>query len=309
MRHFIRNQFANPASTRLGRIFLLLITISGAAARADLTTNLFPVADTALRNATPDLSFGTVSSLPVGVSGSGTIVNHGLFKFPIAFIPTNATVTQATLQLASTVSNPNTQTTANYDVFRLLKDWDETDTTWNTRLAPAISWATPGGQAGVDFISTPSGTAPISPSTLSGPSLSQFSTAEILADIELWRANPGTNFGWILRAQNDLAGSGKQIASREDAVNSPVLVVQYTLPAPPIVLLNPAIVNGQMRFSFEAAAAQAYEVQFNHSLTNSNWEFLEFISAPPTNSLINITTPVQGEHRFFRVVLANLAPT
>lgn len=267
------------------------------------TTNLTPVADTTLRNAAADTSFGVLTSLPVGVSAGGTSISHGLFKFPIEQIPANATVTQVTLQLASMVSNPNTMSTANYQLFRMLRDWNEPDSTWNTRLAPATTWGSPGGQANVDYVSAASGAALIAPSTIGGPSLSLFSSAGLLSDVQLWRTDPGTNFGWMLIAENELAASGKQIASREDLVNTPVLTITYTLPAPPPLLFDVASVGNQLRFSFAAVAAQAYLVEFRTNLTTHPWEPLQNISAPPVDTIIHVTNNIGGDERYFRVKL------
>jgi hypothetical protein len=270
---------------------------------AAATTNLFPAADTALRSNAPDNSLGASASLPVGVGGSGAPINHGLFKFPLGQIPATATVTEATLQLSSIVSNPNTQLTANYQLFRLLQDWNETDTTWNTRIAPFIGWGGAGGQTGVDYVSTASGAALIAPATPSGPSVSLFSDPGILNDVNLWRANPGTNFGWILIAENELAASGKQIASREDASNTPVLIITYTLPAAPPTIFAAAQINQQIRFSFHAAADQAYAVETNDSLTNSNWTQLLVLPASPADTVVHLTNNFTGNQKFFRLKL------
>jgi hypothetical protein len=263
-----------------------------------LQTNLVSIADTALRNASPDLSFGNVASLPAGVSTSGTTINHVLLRFPIEHLPANATVTEVTLLLTSVTTN---QAGMNHNLFRVLKDWNETDTTWNTRIAPAIAWGAPGAQADVDY------TTPASASALldTAPSVNPFTTAAMLADVELWRANPGTNFGWILIAANEQAGSGKQIAGREDATRAPVLNVVYSLPAPSPAIFDAALINNQIRFSFSAEADQAYEVQFRTSLTAGDWNPLLFIPAAPVNTIQHVTNSVSGDAGFFRLRLTS----
>lgn len=266
-----------------------------------LTTNLISTADTALRDGLgANTSFGIATALPVGVGGSGSPINHALLQFPVEFIPANATVTAVTLQLNSTASNPFTPGTANFSAYRLLKPWNETDTTWNTRLAPAIGWGAPGAQANVDYVSAASASAPITP----GPSVNPFSSTEMLDDVELWRTDPGTNFGWILIADNELAGSGKQIASREDPARAPVLIVAYTLPTPPAappIILNPALVNGAFRFSFNAASNHAHTVEATSSFSPTNWITLTNISAFSADMLVHFTNSAAGPERYFRV--------
>ncbi|MEK7781878.1 MAG: DNRLRE domain-containing protein [Verrucomicrobiota bacterium] len=266
-----------------------------------LNTNLTPVADTALRDgASADVSFGIAPALPVGVGGSGSPINHALLKFPIEFIPTNATVTAVALRLNSIAANPFTPGTANFSTYRMLKPWNETETTWNTRLAPAIGWGVPGAQANVDYVSAASASAPITP----GPSVNFFNSAEMLNDVALWRTDPGTNFGWILIADNELAGSGKQIASREDTVQPPLLIVTYTLPAPPAtapIIINPALVNGSFQFSFNATSNHAHVVEASSSLSPTNWITLTNIAAFPADTLLHITNAATGNEHYFRV--------
>lgn len=266
-----------------------------------LITNLTPVADTAIRDGTSaDVSFGIALALPVGVGGSGSPINHALLKFPIEFIPTNATVTAVTLRLNSIAGNPFTPGTANFSTYRMLKPWNETETTWNTRLAPAIGWGVPGAQANVDYVSAASASAPITP----GPSVNFLNSAEMLDDVELWRTDSGTNFGWILIADNELAGSGKQIASREAGLQAPALLVMYTLPVPPAappVISNPTLVNGALQFSFNAISNHAHVVEASSSLSPTNWITLTNIAAFPADTLIHITNAATGNERYFRV--------
>jgi len=68
------------------------------------TTDLYPVADMAIRDSLPDNNYGGVTNLPVGVSNLGSPRNRGLFKFGFEAIPTNATITAVTLRLIVTQS-------------------------------------------------------------------------------------------------------------------------------------------------------------------------------------------------------------
>jgi len=121
--------------------------------------------------------------------------------------------------------------------------------------------------------------------------------------VALWRTASSTNFGWILIANNELAGSGKQIASREDLLQTPVLSISYTVPAPPAapVILAPALSNTSFQFSFNAIADHAHTVEFASSLSPTNWITLTNIAALPTDTLIHITNSASASEGYFRV--------
>lgn len=267
------------------------------------TLHLAPNVDTALRSNLPDTAFGSAGALPVGVAVLGNPTNRALLKFPIELVPTNAVIIRVTLQIASTSSNPNTMQTADFSLHRLLKDWNETDTTWNNRLA-GVSWTIPGGQPDEDFVATSSATTPISPATVSGPSIALFTSEQLISDVELWRENSATNFGWLLTAVNDAAASGKQIASREDNINTPILMIEYTVLATPIILSDPKISDAAFQFSFQATAGQAYEVQARGDISTEPWEIIRTIPPVERDTIVIITNAISGSQRFFRVVVS-----
>lgn len=259
------------------------------------TTNLVPVADTGIRE--PDSGSGTLSPIPVGVSDHGTPRNRALFKFSLTNIPANAVITAASLKL---VVIKTSRPAASFDLNRLLKDWDETQATWVARLT-STPWVAGGGLAGNDYASSPTATAVLGASGTA----SAFSSTEMVSDLQMWLNNPGTNFGWILLAAGEPVATGKQIASREDAVNTPILTVEYTAPEPPAPAVPPTVFDtaldgNQIRFSFIAESNRTYAVEFRDSFTTTNWSVLTNIPAQPANTTIHFTNTISSVERFFR---------
>jgi hypothetical protein len=259
-----------------------------------LVTNL-PVADTAIRDAAPDLNQGTVTSLPVGDSQSGSVHNRGLFKFDLSNLPANSVVTAVTLRL--TVIQAGTPDSS-FDLNRLLVDWSETDATWNDRLASTL-WTIPGGAANSDYVLTASGSG-----TLPGSGVSTgFSSPGMVSDVQAWINNPATNFGWILIATGDASGSGKQVASREEGADAPSLIVQYTVQSPPAapILTNVVTVSSNFQFSFLAESNRTYTVEFVGSLPNTNWTVVSNVPSQAVTGPVSIADPLTASNRFYRV--------
>jgi hypothetical protein len=289
---------------------LLFPTITGT--RAD-TTNLFPIADTALRDAVPGNNFGAVQSLPAGVGFNGLPRNRTLFKFDLSALPTNASVISVSLRIAVTSTGRGP---ANYDLHRLLRDWgegvkggsstagapaDAGEATWNSRFHPSTAWGAGGGLAGTDYAASASATALLN----TAGSTSTFASPGLLADVEIWRAHPGTNFGWIMIAQGEASGSGKQVASRESTAQ-PGLEIEYTLPLEPPppnppVITDPLVLAGEFLFSLLAESNRAYTVSYRDSITATNWSVLTNIAAQPVERTIQITNPIAPGERYFGV--------
>jgi hypothetical protein len=269
--------------------FVVCWIFSTVAARA-LTTNLVPIADTALRSTAPDQNFGADSSLPIGVSNTGSPVNHALFRFDLSVLPTNAIINDVSLGLTNT-KNPKGDS---FDLHRLLSSWSESEATWNNRFV-SVAWAAGGAQAGTDFITSPSASAAV------GSGVTLFNSPVLTSDVRAWILNPGTNFGWILMATGEPAGTGEQVGSREDPDNTPILTIDYDLPLPPVIV-GTQLVGNQIRFSFDVQGGFTYTVEFRDSLTAGNWNVLTNIPAQLDDiTTINLTNTVSSVERYFRV--------
>jgi hypothetical protein len=275
-------------------LFLHLVLLASIGAwqntKAD-TTILVPSADASLRDNSPDMNFGESNPLIVGNSKEPfTVHNRALLKFDLTGIPTTATITGVSLVVAIFRSNTDN---SDYDLNRVLVDWSELGATWNYRTA-SQPWLAGGGQGGSDFVAAASVTATVDDTI--------FSSAGMIADVQLWVRNPGTNYGWIMLPTGNLPGTGKQLGSRESEY-TPILTVNYTLSAPvtPLALFGVALVGNEFRFSFNAESNRVYAVEFCDTMSASGWNPLTNIPAQPVGGLINITNAVSSTALYFRV--------
>lgn len=82
------------------------------------------------------------------------------------------------------------------------------DATWLHTFFPDSTWTSKGG----DFIGTASAITPVD-----GPGTYTWaSTPELVANVEQWLADPATNFGWLVFADESITPSTKRFASREN---------------------------------------------------------------------------------------------
>jgi hypothetical protein len=284
--------------------------------RADFITNLTSSADTGLFEQSPDNNLGGMTITIAGTIGLGKR-SRALMEFDVgAVLPTNATVTSATLLLNVPMAKGAGQT---FELHRVLKSWVEGsgtgggagtasqgrlavagETTWNARMFPATLWGTPGGQANSDYLSAASATAIMDASSMT------FSSAGMVADVQIWLASGATNFGWmIIIADEAILNSASHISTLEDTASPPNLTIAYTVPdsapANPPNLFNLAAVGNQIRFSFSAQSNRTYAVEFKNAVTNGSWNVLTNIPALSADTTLHITNAISGGQRYFRV--------
>jgi hypothetical protein len=270
---------------------------------------LNPVADTALRSSTPNNNFGAAVDLPVGVAISGSPRNRVLLKFNLEELSEDAIILSATLRLVvvQTGTAP-----ANFGLHRALQDWGEgtktpiinggpataDEATWNARLHPSTLWGSGGGQAGTDYIETPSALGSLAGSGSAG----EFTSEQLGADLQTWVINPEANFGWFLIAANEPSSTGKRIGSRENtnAEARPLLTIEYTTPESSM-LFDPAMIENQFRFSFHVEANRTYAVEFRETLNGGDWIVLSQIAGQASAATIHFTNTVSSAEGYFRV--------
>ncbi len=296
-----------PGRCRFRRILLLGLLLAAAGLRSTPggVASLLPAADTALRSTSPDNNFGASTNLPVGVSGLGSPVNRALFRFSLAGIPTNATITSATLRLVVVQA---LRPAADYELHRMLSDWGEGqgtgtptspgDATWNANFNGTSTWAAGGGAAGTDYVLTASAT-----NTLGAVgSTNDFASATMTADVQSWLTTPGSNFGWILLAAGEPAGTGKQVGSRENPGNEPVLEVEYTVPGPVGPTLFGVTLSGDtIQFQFHAEPNVACTVESRCMEPRTDWIVLTNIPALATPATLTVSDVLTPSNRCYRV--------
>ncbi len=198
-----------------------------------LTVTLDAVEDnTIYSDSFTQLSNGQGSFLFAGRNAQDNL-RRALLGFDFTAIPAGSTITGATLTL---VMDRSISGASDFSLHRLLADWGEGasnagspggsgttaqagDVTWTLAIFPGTAWSTPGGT----FSATASATT-----SVDAVGSYQWTSAQMIADVQNWVNAPATNFGWILK-DSETALSAKRFISAEGTAGSrPALVVTYT---------------------------------------------------------------------------------
>ena len=239
---------------RWALVFLLSTFSIQHSARADSVT-LRPVADTTLIETAPNNNLGGQTFANSGTTQNFT-KNRALFRFDVSAIPTAAQVDSVSLAFEVTRQPVDGYAPADFGLHRMLVSWGEGtkttanpgspgqgapaspgEATWLARFAQTgPNWAAPGGLAGTDFAVASSAGQSIY-SVANSPYF--FTSSQLAADVQLWLANPSANFGWMLLANDEGPNfTARRFGSREDGINAPQLLVQFTaVPEPSSLVL------------------------------------------------------------------------
>ena len=239
-----------------GAVFLASFFAFAAAALGG-TVTLSPLADSEMRQLSPDSNFGSATAMVSGQVGSGGHfeVRRALLRFDLrGQIPVGAIVNSAALQISAVLMLPLNPVNSDFGVHRLLEDWDESNVTWNSRLA-GVAWSAPGASGTADSVPNPSATV-----FVTGLGNYTFSaTANLISDVQAWLDDPTINFGWLLLSEEGGPYTARHFATREDIMgNAPVLTIDFSLP-PPSILTQPksqtVLVGSTVSFSVVASSA------------------------------------------------------
>ena len=304
-------------SNRLALTLAVALCGCGLAAQA-ASTNLNPVADTTLFEHDPTNNLGGKLDTIVGRINSGDH-SRALYQFDLEdILPTNATISAASLNLVVTSANGSGQS---FRLHRVLKSWGEGvgsgggggsggqgspanpgEATWLARFDPSPTWDAGGGLSGSDYAATDSAAAVMSLSSLS------FSDPKMVADLQNWRTNSSENFGWLLKIANEnTIRTASHLGAREDAANAPILTIQYSVPAPvptnPPNIFNTALAGNAITFSFKAQSNRTYRVEFRDSASGGIWNPNPLTNIPglPSDTVVSITDTISATERYFRV--------
>ena len=210
---------------------------------------------------------------------SGTIGSNGgntrrraILKFNLAGqIPTNATVTSATLRLNVVFKLPSGAANSTFDVRRVLQPWSESAVTWNDRLS-GVPWSSPGASSAPDSSSAASASKSVSGfgAYVFGP------TASLTADVQAWVSNPASNQGWLVLTESEgTSKTARHFGTREDSANAATLVIDYTVPVaavPPSITAQPqnqtVLAGGSAVFFVTAAGTGPLSYQWQRNGTN-----------------------------------------
>ena len=193
-------------------------------------------------------------------------LRRALLEFNFSSIPSGSTIDSVSLGLTQLRSGA-ASTAETFELHRVSAAWGEGtssgtgqgsaatpgDATWNFRQFSAttpLSWASPGG----DFGAT-SGIATIA---ITNNTVYTFSSQSgMVADVQNWVNSPASNFGWILKLENETINrDARAFGSRESAANQrPSLTVNFTaVPEPGFLVLLGAV----------ALVASAYRSRRSH---------------------------------------------
>ncbi|MBK9387645.1 MAG: DNRLRE domain-containing protein [Planctomycetes bacterium] len=217
----------------LRRAALALALASVSAPAQIQIVELEPTRDTTLYfDATGSLANGAGSGLFVGRTGQGRAVRALLFFDVAAAVPAGMVITRAELELQVSRTRSSGMVIS---VHRLNQSWGEGssnaargggggapattgDATWLHRFFPSQLWATPGGDFAV--VATAMAAA-----GSFGPVIWPTSAA-LVADAQTMLDHPATNFGWLLRGDENT--SALRLDSREaSAALRPKLRLRY----------------------------------------------------------------------------------
>jgi hypothetical protein len=274
------------------------------------TALLLPSSDTTLLESNPLNNLGGLETLLVGNTEEG-FRSRALLKFDVSSsIPAGASITQVNLFVAVVEPPSGGGPDSNFALHRLLRDWGEGikdapdvgspatggEATWLSRFHPSTLWAEPGGQAGADYAEVPSSVV-----FVSGFDLYEFeSSAALMADVQNWLDEPGNNFGWMLKTDNEVDdATARRFASREDFFgDAPQLVVKYTL-RPRIRHVE--VSGNQFCLHFRGKAGKAYTVEGRNAVQSGVWTVVTNIPPLAAAANLSVCDPLSSGHRFYRV--------
>ncbi|GJQ29546.1 MAG: hypothetical protein HBSAPP03_14300 [Phycisphaerae bacterium] len=213
---------------------------------------LNPVKDATIIQENSAIANGAGLGLFAGNIGAGVgFARRGLVQFDVSSIPAGSTINSVSVVLTLTKVNSGSAPTQ-ISLFRVTNGWSEGpshagnangqgsfaqagDVTWEHTLFNMMFWNNPGG----DFVPTPSATQTIGQSLVA---YTWASTPTLIADVQGWVNNPGTNFGWLLKGNEAIATTTRRFASREvsTVTQRPKVIIDYTpVPAPSALALAP----------------------------------------------------------------------
>lgn len=280
---------------------------------------LLPIADTTLISAAPDNNLGAQPFFNSGTTGPNAALSRAraLLRFdPASHLPADAIVRSAELILEVVGEPLDAPVASEFRLYRLLRSWGEGtqssvtspglgqpalegEATWNHRFALTTNvWAAPGAIAGADYLETASAGQFVygiddSPYTFgSDPGLS--------TDVQEWLERPESNFGWILISSAESAPkTARRFGAREDALNSPRLLLDYDLP---IRIEFPLMVEGRFQFEFHREPEQEYVVQSRSQPAGSEpWNVLTNVASASTAGRAVIIDALTETARYYRV--------
>lgn len=233
---------------RLSVLCTTLAALAGVPAAADMVTLTASADNTLYFDNGGALSNGAGEYFFAGLTAGG-LSRRGLVAFDVAAaLPAEATIESAvlTLEMSRTISGPQT-----VELRRVLSAWGEGasdavdeegigapsapgDATWIHTFFPNDFWLSAGGD--FDFVVS------ASQSVDQNGAYTWGSTAQMVADVQGWLDDPGSNHGWLVLGNELAAGTAKRFNTSENA--NPATVPRLTLEFTPLVIFADGFESG-----------------------------------------------------------------
>jgi hypothetical protein len=233
-------------------------------------------------------------------SNSGFARRRALMRFELAdAIPTGAMVTSVELVVNAVLMVPPTPVASDFGVHRLLRPWRETAASWTWADNPIAAWGSPGASREDDAEPTASATVHV-------VGLGQYtytSTPELVADVQGWVDNPESNAGWLLRSGTEAPFTARHFGTREHSSGAARLTIEYeVMPVvEPVTISGVSVSDGEIRFSFNALAGMAYQVQLRADLAGGEWATVTNVPLQTASGTVNISHAIQDPTGYYRV--------
>ena len=206
---------------------------------------LNPTADTMLYKYATTTNYSSRIYLYIGEAvGYTNAVSRTLVKFDLSVIPSTATITSATLRLyMHSEASTNDRTIS---VYRMLKDWNDPQCTWNI-YSTGNNWTTAGGFDAADCEQTDiSNLAFTSTEAIGWKEFTLTAT-----EVQEWVDGTIDNYGMLLKVDTE-ENDQFRFYSKEyttDKTLIPQLVIEYTTPAlSDTGVVNFALAGGEYLF-------------------------------------------------------------
>ncbi len=316
------------------RPWLFILALSLVPAPADAAQITIPAtADTSLWQRQTNHNLGGSDLLPAGTIGADGPFRRSrmLVKFDLAAVPANAVVESASVYFR-VVRAPDPEKGSNNSPFtgrRTLKPWGEGDKSYtdpqtpmtSTQLATAgeATWthrfhgddATIWTPAGGDFADDDFAEAASFEFFMQvGPDRDYVASlnATGLQDLLDWIADPGSNFGWVLKSeQENLPSTARQFASREyaSAGHRPQLTIIYSVPQPDPPQIQSILRQGNgVTIRFTAQATLIYRPQYRPLVHTGGWTNLPTLGPLATDGALEFSDNLAGvDERYYRVIV------
>jgi len=183
--------------------------------------SLIPIADTTISEGNVAHVNGAEGTLIVGGLLNFSSKCRGLMRFDLSSVPSTAIITSATVTVTVIKSRAG-PTEHIHELHRLLSPWNEITATWDG--SGVVPWN------GGNFLED----ADASVGFGEAEAYTFESTTGLVATVQLWRTNSGTNHGWILISEDEAtAGTARRVGTREALSGQPMLTIGYSMPPPP----------------------------------------------------------------------------